>query len=203
MNMKVEFIGEAGWNSALLGLGLSFGLTSDKTLDDLESEEVAPGQEWPLHERLYRRAWNLARLDNGHNKYLESIVVWIDITAPRYFWSQFDTYRVGTSKQSESTMHTIMKRHLTKDDFSDKVRQEIIDILNKMIDEKDFEGVKENLPEGFLQRRIVCTNYKVLRNMYHQRKNHKLKEWRFFCDQILMYLDDRFIPAVKGESNNE
>lgn len=201
MNMKVEFIGSAGHIAAFLGMGLSYGLTSDKTIDDIECDGRVKAEN--TLNKLSARAHKLAGLDGGHNKFLESIVVWIDITAPRYFWSQFDTYRVGTSKQSESTMHTIMKRHLTKDDFSDKVRQEIIDILNKMIDEKDFEGVKENLPEGFLQRRIVCTNYKVLRNMYHQRKNHKLKEWRFFCDQILMYLDDRFIPAVKGGGNNE
>lgn len=183
-NIKIEILEDAGLNAAMLGLGLSFGLTSDKSLKDLESKEIPSGQVLPLYERLFRRAKKLSGLDMGHNKFLESIVVWIDITAPRYFWSQFDTYRVGTTKQSESTMHTVMNRHLTSAYFSSKVRKEIIDILNKMIDEGDFEGVKENLPEGFLQRRIVCTNYKVLRNMCKQRKSHKLKEWRIFCDYI-------------------
>ena len=123
MNMKVEFIGEAGHVAAFLGMGLSYGLTSDKTIDDIECDGVRKAEN--TLNKLSASAHKLAGLDGGHNKFLESIVVWIDITAPRYFWSQFDTYRVGTSKQSESTMHTIMKRHLTKDDFSDKVRQEI------------------------------------------------------------------------------
>ena len=165
--MEVTVIKEAGYEEALYGLSLSYN-------SDIN--------------RMSRRAALLAPLDKGHNKYLESVSVWIKIKAPRYFWQQFDTYRVGITKQSESTMHTIMRGKLTTDNFTEDVAFSIIDLLNHYIESEDFEKVKANLPEGFLQERLVCTNYKVLRNMYQQRKDHKLEEWKEFisllCEQL-------------------
>ena len=89
------------------------------------------------------------------------------------------------TKQSESTIHTITKRPLTVDDFEAGV----IDLgylakINSVIDTGDMYRVKQMLPEGFLQRRTICTNYKSLRNMYYQRKNHRLPEWHIFCDAL-------------------
>lgn len=174
--MKIEILKEAGYEEALLGLSLN--------------------KNQPL-ERMPQVLHKLATHDGGHNKALESIHVWIDITAPRYWWSEFDTYRVGTSKQSESTMHTITKRLLTKEDFEmEDVTPTTLAELNSLInaynyeaqdkDEKDefFFALKRKLPEGFLQRRVVSTNYKSLRNIYQQRKTHKLPEWDKFCSYV-------------------
>lgn len=173
--MKVLIRKEEGYELALEGIGLSF------NLDDMG--------------RLENVAERLAPKDGGHNKFLESIVVWLDINAPRYWWSEFDTYRVGTTKQSESTMHTITHRMLTQKDFEEPIIPYILRQINVLIQmyhdikhqkdkDKIFREIKNNLPEGFLQRRIVCTNYKVLKNMVWQRKNHRLAEWRVFIDVL-------------------
>jgi hypothetical protein len=177
--MKVKVLNEAGYDEAVRGIGLSYGI------DDFE--------------RLETVAMKLASKDGGHNKFLESIVVWFDIDAPRYWWQEFDTYRVGTTKQSGSTMHTLTHRTLTQNDFSFPINEKTLDYLNKMIilykketdkDKQDylFYELKSNLPEGFLQRRIVCTNYKVLRNIIKQRKNHRLIEWKLFVNYVLSHV---------------
>ena len=96
-----------------------------------------------------------------------------------------DTYRVGVTKQSGSTMHTILRRPLCQADFEGGVDPEILVALNGLIERKDFRRVKANLPEGFLQRRVVGTNYKALRHIIGQRYNHRLPEWQFFVQQVL------------------
>ena len=167
--MKVEKLEEAGYKWALLGTSLS---------RNRPPEEMEPVCE------------NLSNKDGGHNKFLEFMVVWIDIDAPRYWWQQMATYRIGSSWLSESTMYTIMKRFLEPSDFeNDDVDETILGRLNSFILDKMFPKVKDNLPEGFLQRRIMVTNYKALRNIVNQRKLHKLPQWRFFCDEILKQVE--------------
>lgn len=161
--MKVKILEEAGFDAAMLGLSLSYNA-------DLE--------------RMPARAAALAPFEGGHNKFLESIIVWLDINAPRYWWQQFDTYRIGVTKQSGSTMHTLLARELTEADFSEDTNPYIIDMVNTMIRSGDLNAVKASLPEGFLQRRIVCTNYKALRHIITQREGHKLPEWATFCREI-------------------
>lgn len=161
--MRVTILQESGVSPALQGLALSYN-----------------------SEPSMRVADRLAHKQGGHNKFLESIQVWLDVTAPRYFWQQMDTYRVGISKQSESTMHTIMRGELTKDDFEDSwCHPDILDLLNRWILEGDFWNIKRHLSESFLQRRIISTNYKVLQNIEYQRRPHKLVEWPTFLDAIL------------------
>lgn len=179
--MKVEILGEAGYEFALLGIGKSFGVS------DIE--------------RLNKVAYNLCDKDGGHNKFLESMVVWLEITASRYVWQEFDTYRVGTTKQSESTIHTITKTPLTQESFNYPVLQGTIDYINGLIMDYKKESttlhdkklllalIKNELPEGFLQTRIVCTNYKVIRNIIHQRKNHVLDDWHTFIQTMLDKLE--------------
>ena len=168
--MKIHVLREAGYYEALLGLSLSYNRPVE------EMEDVA---------------LKLCNKDGGHNKFLESIVVWLDITAPRYWWQQFDTYRVGVTKQSESTMHTILKRPLTQDDFEGDISWDTLAHLNLLIEGKELDQVKRELPESFLQRRVVCTNYKALRHMINQRYNHKLIEWRWFCEEMYHRLNRR------------
>ena len=173
--METNIINESGYKEAIIGIGYSYGITDIKKLE--------------------RVALSLADKDGGHNKFLESMQVWINIRAPRYFWAEFDTYRAGTTKQSESTIHTLTKAEITQDDFCHVIVKETIDYLNMLINKYSteeepalkklwFKAIKANLPEGYLQSRLVCTNYKVLRNIIWQRRNHRLQEWRDFIGAL-------------------
>lgn len=170
--MRTTVLSEYGFQQAMMGLSLSYNVTSK-----IEAEKLV------LH--MARIAEGLAHKGGGHNKFLESITVYVDMCAPRYFWQQFDTYRVGVSKQSQSTMHTITNRKLTQGDFEFSIPQSYLDHLNNLITCGKIEQLKNDLPEGFLQTRIVCTNYKALQNIFKQRENHKLREWRMFCAELL------------------
>lgn len=188
-----EFVAEA-----LFGIGLSFGLTSG-------IKSVAKFKGAPEYSRLMKVARGLAHKQGGHNKFLETIMFTLDIDAPRYWWSQFDTYRVGISKQSESTMHTIMAREITDDDFEDGMFEHITEELNAIRSDylkaeaegdeeaktRCFMDMKAALPEAFLQRRIVVVNLKTLQNMYMQRKNHRLPQWHKFFEDIGAQLEER------------
>ena len=173
--MEVTVIKECGYEEALYGLSLSF------------KDRAIPPDEWWTEERfskMKKTANSLAGRGGGHDKFLESMVVYVDIEAPRYWWSEFDTYRVGITKQSESTMHTLKKRGLTLADFEARVNPEAVKEINESRDRITIRQLKSQLPEGYLQRRLVCTNYKALRNIYHQRLTHKLPEWQTFCNRI-------------------
>ncbi len=138
----------------------------------------------------------LIKAGNEHAKFLRMIHVWADAEMPRYIWSEWDTYKFNT-KNSCSTMHRLLnnKEKITKDYFltceeDDDVMEFLIDRLNELREEflktkKDelLIRAKRLLPEGFLQLRTVDTNYAELRNMYFQRRNHRLKEeWQnVFC----------------------
>lgn len=179
--MKVQTVCEAGRFEALIGLGLSYGITSNYSFCQSKDTEVFDQKTF---ERLEEISFKLASKDQGHNKFLEAICMWLDISAPRYWWQEFDTYRVGVTKQSESTMHTITHNYLTQDDFQYPIDPVTLGKLNYYIDTKDFIHLKNELPEGFLQRRIVCLNYKVLRHILRQRKKHKLDEWKYFIKEV-------------------
>lgn len=177
---------------ALFGIGLSYGLTSPFDTVGLMPQEV--------RERLEKVALNLAWLPGGgHNKFLESITMALDIRAPRYWWQEFDTYRVGMTKQSESTIHTITKRKIEATDFEElDENSPVLKELNALREnyiaadargdnparEAIFRQIKNILPEGYKQRRIVVTNAMSLKNMLAQRSNHRLKEWHDFRDAL-------------------
>ena len=135
-----------------------------------------------------------------HSKFLRMLPVIMDITAPLYWWKEFDTYKVGTVANSCSTMHKIADKEFTLDDFSvenlyedviDRPFKDIIDCLNffrglyiQNNDKDDWWQMIQLLPSSYNQKRTVFLNYAVLANMYHQRKGHKLDEWHNFCDMI-------------------
>lgn len=178
--MKIKILGEYGLEFAMLGLSLSYNQPVSK---------------------MYNTAEKLAKrnLYGGELQFLEQIIVWINIQAPLYWWGQFDKYRVGIAdndgyrinvpKQSESTMHTILKRELTQDDFEKPIYSTMLNIINNSIRDKDFDNVNNNLPRGFLQRRIICTNYKTLIHIINQRHNHKLQQWQIFNDYLIDNLE--------------
>lgn len=140
--IEVDVIGESGYEQAMFGMGLSFGLTSGMSFKEFSESSSIDDQE--KRKRMTRVLEANASKDGGHNKYLESIQLWFDINAPRYWWSEFDTYRVGTSKQSESTVHTLVKQ-----------MEKLVDDARVILDIKDgdwelsFEKIKEYYVENF------------------------------------------------------
>lgn len=155
----------------------------------------------------------LIKAGSEHRKFLRMIHVQAEIRAPRYVLTELDTYKVGTVRNSSSTMHLITKRELSINDFSREggastgALESIIDTLNMLIrcynlssnaelKQQWFMTIKQLLPESFMQRIIWDANYEVLLNIYHQRKNHRLPEWHEFCDFIksLPYMKE-FIEA--------
>ena len=141
---------------------------------------------------------------SDHSKFMRMINVTLDITAPLYWWAEYDTYKVGTVRNSCSKMHKIHSKEITLDDFSfedfevedgeiflsDCFTNVVADceMLRKKFvetgDKKYWRGLIQLLPESYNQRATVQLNYAVLRNMYHSRKNHKLDCWRAFCNWI-------------------
>jgi thymidylate synthase ThyX len=187
----IKVLNESGFSEAMLGLGLSYNVIS---LEDYKNRNF---------ERVYDTALKLCGKGGGHDKFLESMNVTLYVEAPRYIWQEFDTYRVGITKQSESTMHTITKQKLTKYNFTNGDIIEysnILNVLNELIElykaEKDndakrqiFYNIKQILPESFLQRRVWSMSYKTLQNIVIQRKAHKLEEWKFFVSEILRQIE--------------
>jgi hypothetical protein len=206
--MEVNVIEEAGFLPALMGLGLSHGLTADQPPGD----PMAPSE---VEVKLRARARALAVQEGGHNKFLESIQIWLDVLAPRYWWQEFDTYRIGVTKQSGSTMHTITRRLLKQTDFVLAIPSRQLEELNSVIrrwqtakeidlcPEMHFLEIKRLLPEGYLQRRIVNLNYKALRGVYWQRRTHRLPEWQFFLTQVLEQIESpTFITSERKPASN-
>ena len=146
-------------------------------------------------------AKKLIKAGSEHRKFLRMIHVQFDIRMPRYFATELDTYKVGTTKNSSSTMHLITKRELTLDDFSTdgsldiKCLKSVVNLLNFKIrayknmskDEKEqtFRDIKQLLPESFMQWATYDMNYETLLSIYQQRENHRLSEWKDFCDWCL------------------
>ena len=149
----------------------------------------------------------MTRLRNAgtdHRKFMRMITVYVDITAPLYWWKEFDTYKVGTVANSCSTMHKIHAKEFTLEDFSTEhlypeVREAFENTIIKCLNEarktynflSDTPGKKDAwwqliqlLPSSYNQRRTVMLNYEVLANIYKSRRNHKLDEWHTLCDWI-------------------
>lgn len=176
---------EWGWKTALLGMSLSF-------YDKAKHGEVFKWFNEEKFERARARAKILAHFngDSGENKFLESICVQIIVELPRCTWQELDTYRVGITKNSASTMHVLQKREQTASDFSPHTDQRQIDVLNEYIRNKaSIEKIKENLPEGYLQVRQITTNYKTIKNMYWQRYKHRYESTRNFVNELLEKLE--------------
>ena len=145
-------------------------------------------------------ARRLAVAGSDHRKFLRQIIVSMDITAPLYWWKEFDTYKVGTVANSTSTMHKIQAKEFTREDFShDRLTESGLMALDSLILFLEEERVKFNetkekahwhnmiqlLPSSFNQMRTVTMNYEVLINIYYARKTHKLAEWHTLCDAIM------------------
>ena len=175
---------------------------------DCKGCTVLKGMCFKLGENDLDLAHRLIAAGSDHRKFLRQIFVSVDITAPLYWWKEFDTYKVATVANSCSTMHTIHKKEFTIEDFSTEhlahqtmeVLRTVISDLNdsrslylKTKNKGDWWQMIQLLPTSYNQRRTVTLNYETLRNIYGSRRNHKLDEWSIgFMEWIdsLPYADD-------------
>lgn len=140
----------------------------------------------------------LTQAGSDHRKALRQMMISCDITAPLYFWKEFDTYKVGVTTNSQSTMHKLCSRTLTRNDFSFEDMHEEEFIVNEVIENLNarmrayknshnkslWRTIIQLLPSAYNQTRTVTMNYEVIMNIYRQRKHHKLREWNKFCEYV-------------------
>lgn len=151
-------------------------------------------------------AKRLSRAGTDHRKYLRMIFVSVDVTAPLYWWKEYDTYKVGTVSNSTSTMHKIHSKPFELSDFStDHLTPESLKVMEQFIayleqvrlkymetkDKKDWYDMIQLLPSSYNQMRTLTLNYETAANIYRSRKDHKLSEWHELCDWI------RTLPYAK------
>lgn len=192
--IKVENIYTCGWEAALRGMRnpMNSWSFSDSTFG---TNNVSIG---PADLALMMR---LAKAGTDHRKYLRMIHIQMDVTAPLYWWKDYDTYKVATTANGCSTMHKLHAKDLTLDDFSKEDLDEIgINILQTTIDYINYhrhrfvvDGDKESwrkmiqaLPTSYNQRRTLDINYETALSMIHSRNNHKLQEFRDLCNVLLV-----------------
>ena len=218
--IKIENVEVVGWEHVIRGMRNpknSWELSDSynchecyqKELDNLGEKCVNCPGEINIGPTDHKLMMSLAKGGPVHAKYRRMITVYLDITAPLYFWKEFDTYKLGTVANSCSTMHKIHAKEFTLEDFScehlldfeekGKLKfsplgslQNTIDELNdcrevylETKDKKYWWQMIQLLPSSYNQKRTVMLNYEVLHNMYFSRKNHKLDEWREFCKWIV------------------
>lgn len=190
--MKVEVWLDEGYEPALYGMSLSF---KDRAVDC---------KEWWARqkERAEKRAVLLAPKGAGHNKFIRQIHVWVEIEAARAWWSEFDTYGVGVVRNSESTMHTLAKRGPLPEDFEEGTDWWVIDAFIRSWEahKGDITRLKLNLPEGFLQRRMVTFSYANIKDIIEQREGHRFEFWGQFLKDLLPQLKHpELLPKLKDQ----
>ena len=202
--IKIENIDVYGWESALRGMR--------NPKDSWERSDSKFIPEFVFGKNDLELASNLHKAGPVHSKYKRFIIITMDVTAPLYWWKEFDTYKVGTVANSCSTMHKIDAYEFNMGMFShdhlkDKESQElfnsIIDYLNdrrneflKTNDKEKWYNLIQMLPSSFNQKRTVLFSYEVATNIYRWRQNHKQDEWRDFCKvlETLPYASNILIP---------
>ena len=223
--INIELLEMSGIGSAIKGMRNPM-----NSWDKCDSYYIWPDDtEFHIGPNDHDLMMKLRNAGTDHRKFMRMIVVYADITAPLYWWKEFDTYKVGTVANSCSTMHKIADKEFTLDDFScEHLYQETYDLfrltvdhLNKVRDiylnggvlrvgeapawfgPKDKEiwwQMIQLLPSSYNQKRTAMLNYEVLANMYESRKNHKLDEWRDFCKWVETLPHSELIT---GEIKNE
>lgn len=224
--LKIENAKVIGWDAAIRGMRNP--MNSWEKSDTLffcpsqgDMRKIVEGSDLELLSEIgpndYKLMTSLRDAGTDHRKFMRMITVYMDIKAPLYWWKEYDTYKVGTVANSCSTMHKIAAKEFTLDDFSHEHLQEdsiavlesVIHTLNvhrEWFNEKALDDPKidwwqmiQLLPSSYNQRRTVMLNYEVLANMYKSRKNHKLDEWRTFCEYIEMFPYSKLITGKEKD----
>lgn len=207
--IKIENIETFGWEAATRGMR-----------NPMNSWEKRDSHMWESSNRFEVGKNDLdlmTRLCNAgtdHRKFMRMITVYMDITAPLYWWKEFDTYKVGTVANSCSTMHKIADREFTPEDFSaEHLRTAYKSALSFTIenlniarfnylqskDKEDWWQMIQLLPSSYNQRRTVMLNYEVLANIYKSRRSHRLDEWQDFCETIKALPYSELITGKEAE----
>lgn len=222
--IKIENVDVYGWEAAIRGMRNPM-----NSWDKSDSSFINTGYqtEYSIGPNDQKLMKSLVKAGTDHRKFLRMINVTMDITAPLYWWKEFDTYKIGTVRNSCSTMHKIHAKEFELDDFSHEqlmhngdneiiigdwiplhVLEHIIVVLNRQRerylqtkDKRYWWQMIQLLPSSYNQRATVQLNYEVLLNMYHSRKAHKLDEWREFCKLIenLPYMNE-FIGGNENDN---
>ena len=235
--LKIENTEVTGWEAAIRGMRNpmnSWAKSDSIFVEDGEYHDIC-GNNGPYNgtvtdtetffemgEKDFDLMTRLRNAGTDHRKFMRMVTVYLDITAPLYWWKEFDTYKVGTVANSCSTMHKIAEKEFTLDDFScehlignaqiyngyvptavlectigalNEFRELYLETKNKAY----WWQMIQLLPSSYNQRRTVMLNYEVLANIYKSRRNHKLDEWHTFCDWIegLPYSDLITGPSTK------
>ena len=211
--IKLENTEVIGWEHAIRGMRNPMN-SWEKSDSERKYENIRDSEGYlVIGPNDYSLMMKLRNAGTDHRKFMRMITVYVDITAPLYWWKEFDTYKVGTVANSCSTMHKIADKEFTLDDFSHEhlfIDEDNYDLTkrmrvlscqqlllgtiavlnasrNKYLETKDKEywwQLIQILPSSYNQKRTVMLNYEVLANIYKSRCNHKLDEWHTFCDWI-------------------
>ena len=197
--IKIEHLETHGWGAAIRGMR--------NPLESWDkSDSFSDKGRFFIGDSDLKLATKLANAGADHGKFLRMIHIQCDIVAPDFWWKEYATYKVATTENSTSTMHKLGSRALSRSDFT-SISEERLAELNSLIllwrethDSDTWRELIESLPMGYLYRRTCDLNYQVLRNMYHARKTHKLREWRVFLEVMedcLPYFQELIKGAVK------
>lgn len=207
------------WNKSDSGFK-ELATTSCLDENDKEKEMQVYFDALCLGKNDHELAMRLRNAGTDHRKFMRMITVYVDITAPLYWWKEFDTYKVGTVANSCSTMHKLAEKEFTLEDFSiehlyPEVREAFENTIIKYLNEarKTYNFLSDTpskkdawwqmiqlLPSSYNQKRTVMLNYEVLANIYKSRKNHKLDEWRDLCKWIETLPYSELITGNFGDS---
>lgn len=207
--IKIENVETCGWEAAIRGMRnpKNSWKKSDSewypmgipTTNPAAINDKYLSQKYCLGDNDLGLMTRLRNAGTDHRKFMRMIAVYLDITAPLYWWKEFDTYKVGTVANSCSTMHKIAAKEFTMEDFScehlvgiakDDLHgtTSVLNHFRKLYlqseDKKYWWQLIQLLPSSYNQRRTIMLNYEVLANIYKSRRNHKLDEWHTFCDWI-------------------
>ena len=196
--IRIDNVEVMGWEPAIRGMRNPMN-SWDKSDSGYEQLMTYPTR-YKVGPNDLNLMMRLAKGGSTHAKYRRMIIVYMDITAPLYWWKEYDTYKVGTVANSCSTMHKIHAKEFTVDDFSNDHLDDMYSLpeletivykLNRCRHlflqthhKKYWWQMIQLLPSSYNQKRTVMLNYEVLSHMYHDRKDHKLDEWREFCEMI-------------------
>lgn len=209
--IKFENVEVFGWEAAIRGMRNSWSShekSDSRKIVHYNNIEEFVAQHYEIGDADLTLMKQLAGAGPSHAKYRRYINVTVDITAPLYWWKEFDTYKVGTVANSESTMHTVMKDEFYIEDFSNEYldeealmqlstfvrklnywRKEYLMTEHPAIKKRIWYRIIQLLPSSFNQKRTVQLNYEVLAHIWKDRKNHKLDEWREgFCKDFIQTL---------------
>lgn len=190
--LKIENTDILGWETAIRGMR--------NPMNSWKSSDSKFNEEFEIGNNDYVLMNKLCKAGSDHRKFMRMIVVYLDITAPLYWWKEFDTYKVGTVSNSCSTMHKIQAKEFAIDDFSCEhlVQNDCVELMNTVVkilnsnrlcyletkDKKYWWQMIQLLPSSYNQKRTIMMSYEVLHGVYLSRKNHKLDEWISLCKWI-------------------